>query len=303
MEEKSIKISFITVNFNGIQHTANLLETIFKQAFEFPFEVIVIDNGSTQNEYDALKTMFPKIKGGYQTQNLGFAGGNNVGINLAKGKYFYFLNNDTLLPANAEKHLKAMMAFCADRPEVGGLSPKLIYKEPEGLIQFAGSTPLSRLSIRNKQIGYKIYDQGQFDQIREIPYFHGAAMFVPKAVVDEVGGLPSHYFLYYEELDWSCSITKYYKLFYFPEASIVHLESVSTGIDSPFKTFYLTRNRLIFAYRQRKGIVRWLALIYLTFVVSIKSLSGYIIKAQNEHIKSYLKGLFSAYIWILNFKR
>jgi GT2 family glycosyltransferase len=303
MEEKSIKVSFITVNFNGIQHTANLLETIFKQAFEFPFEVIVVDNGSTQNEYDALKMMYPNIKGGYQPHNLGFAGGNNVGINLAKGKYFYFLNNDTLLPNNAGEHLQAMMEFCTNRPEVGGLSPKLIYKEPAGLIQFAGSTPLSRLSIRNKQIGYKMYDQGQFDQIREIPYFHGAAMFVPKAVVDKVGVLPICFFLYYEELDWSCSITKYYKLFYFPEASIVHLESASTGLNSPFKTFYLTRSRLIFAYRQRRGLVRWLALIYLTFVASIISLSRYIVKAQSQHIKSYLKGLFSAYIWILNLKR
>lgn len=303
MEFKSHKVSFITVNYNGIKHTDHLLQTIFDQNFNFDFEVIVMDNGSQDNEFVVLQERYPLIKGAYLLENLGFAGGNNRAIEQANGDYLYFINNDTLLPTGAGSQIEAMIDFCVSNPQVGGLSPKIMYGQPENLIQFAGSSPLSSITLRNKQVGYRELDNGQYDQIHQIPYFHGAAMFVPQKVVDQVGGLPTCYFLYYEELDWSCTITKQFELYYFPQAFIYHLESASTGLESPFKTFYLTRNRLLFAYRQRKHAVRLLALCYLTFVAFPINICIYLLKLKGQHCWAMIRGLFSAYSWILGFNR
>ena len=190
MSTPYVDISFITVNYNGIQHTADLLESIFTKNFAFSYEVIVIDNGSNLNEFEALKIKYPAIQGKYHPKNLGFAGGNNLGIESARGNYLYFLNNDTLLPKDVENQIEAMLDFCQHHLQVGGLSPKIMYNNPPKLIQFAGSTPLSTITLRNKQIGYKEQDRGQYNTIREIPYMHGAAMIVPRRVLEQLGTTP-----------------------------------------------------------------------------------------------------------------
>ncbi|KKX51667.1 hypothetical protein L950_0203430 [Sphingobacterium sp. IITKGP-BTPF85] len=128
-------------------------------------------------------------------------------------------------------------------------------------------------------------------------------MFVPKDVIDQVGVLPECYFLYYEELDWSCTIAKHFELYYFPQAFIYHLESASTGFESPFKTFYLTRNRIIFAYRQRRYALRLLALCYLTFIAFPSNICIYLFKCKLQHCWAMVRGLSSAYSWILGLNR
>ncbi|WON96070.1 glycosyltransferase family 2 protein [Sphingobacterium sp. UGAL515B_05] len=293
------RVSFITVNFNGARDSMNLLQTIFEHIKSFCFEVIVIDNASIINEFEVIKQRYPFIKGEYLQENLGFAGGNNRGLEMATGDYMYFINNDTLLPKDADSQIQSMISFCEVNPEVGGLSPKILYHIPPNLIQFAGSTPLTAITMRNKQIGYKEMDLGQYNQIVQIPYFHGAAMFVPKTVINHIGRMPTCYFLYYEELDWSNSITKHFQLFYFPLAQIVHLESASTGIDSPLKVFYITRNRVIFAYRQRKGSLRVLALSYLILIAFPMNLCLLLFKLKFKQSVAMIKGIWSACRWII----
>ncbi|RZF59437.1 glycosyltransferase family 2 protein [Sphingobacterium corticibacterium] len=293
MSTPYVDISFITVNYNGIQHTADLLKSIFTKNFSFSYEVIVIDNGSNSNEFEALRIKYPEIQGKYHTKNLGFAGGNNLGIDLAHGEYLYFLNNDTLLPEEADDQLAAMFDFCRHHPQVGGLSPKIMYNSPSDLIQFAGSTPLSMITLRNKQIGYKEQDRGQYNTLQEIPYMHGAAMFVPRRVIEHVGSMPELYFLYYEELDWSCQISTSYKLYYYPDAYIYHKESVSTGIDSPLKTFYLTRNRLLFAFRNRRGTTRVLSIFYLMTIASPLKMLKFIVQGKWQQVVSVWSGFLS----------
>lgn len=303
MSNQFPKVSFITVNYNGISHTENLLQTIFSSIATFDFEVIVIDNASVHNEFEALRKKFPRIRGEYLPQNLGFAGGNNRGMEIAQGEFNYFINNDTLLPTDADQQIQAMIDFCEKNPKVGGLSPKIVYHKPMHLIQFAGSTALSPITLRNKQIGYREMDKGQYNEIVRIPYFHGAAMFVPARVIRAVGKMPTCYFLYYEELDWSCSITQKFDLYYFPIAEIVHLESASTGIDSPLKTYYMTRNRIIFAYRQRTNSTGILTLGYLTLVAFPVHLFKFLMQCKLKHASMMIKGLYAGYAWITGLKR
>ncbi|MEN5088384.1 glycosyltransferase family 2 protein [Sphingobacterium faecium] len=289
------KLSFITVNYNGLEDTRAFLARIDSITFSFSSEVIVIDNGSRQDEYAVLKDEFPFISGCYSSANLGFAGGNNIGIRMAQGEFLYFLNNDTLLPLEADSQIMQMLSFFEQHPEAGGITPKIRYMDPPDMIQFAGCTPLTAITLRNKQIGYQEMELGQYEQNTEIPYLHGAAMLIPHRVVKEISLMPEEFFLYYEELDWSCQITKKYRLFYFAGAWIYHKESASTGVDSPFKIYYLTRNRLLFAYRNRVGMTRILSLFYLVLVANTSKMCSFMLNGKWKHVFSIWSGTRAAF--------
>lgn len=289
------KLSFITVNYNGLEDTRAFLARIDSITFSFSSEVIVIDNGSRQDEYALLKDEFPFITGCYSSANLGFAGGNNIGIRMAQGEFLYFLNNDTLLPLEADSQIMQMLSFFEQHPEAGGITPKIRYMDPPDMIQFAGCTPLTAITLRNKQIGYQEMELGQYEQNTEIPYLHGAAMLIPHRVVKEISLMPEEFFLYYEELDWSCQITKKYRLFYFAGAWIYHKESASTGVDSPFKIYYLTRNRLLFAYRNRVGLTRILSLFYLVLVANTSKMCSFMLNGKWKHVFSIWSGTRAAF--------
>ncbi|CDT27805.1 hypothetical protein BN1088_530006 [Sphingobacterium sp. PM2-P1-29] len=188
------KLSFITVNYNGLEDTRAFLARIDSITFSFSSEVIVIDNGSRQDEYALLKDEFPFITGCYSSANLGFAGGNNIGIRMAQGEFLYFLNNDTLLPLEADSQIMQMLSFFEQHPEAGGITPKIRYMDPPDMIQFAGCTPLTAITLRNKQIGYQEMELGQYEQNSEIPYLHGAAMLIPRHVVQHIGLMPEDFF-------------------------------------------------------------------------------------------------------------
>lgn len=289
------KLSFITVNYNGLEDTLAFLARIENITFSFSYEVIVIDNGSRQDEYALLKAEFPFITGCYSSANLGFAGGNNIGIRMSQGEFLYFLNNDTLLPLEADTQITEMLFFLEQHHEVGGITPKIRYMDPPDMIQFAGCTPLTAITLRNKQIGYQEMELGQYEQNSEIPYLHGAAMLIPRRVVQHIGLMPEEFFLYYEELDWCYRINRHYSLFYYAGALVYHKESASTGIDSPFKTYYLTRNRLLFAYRNRVGMTRILSLFYLVLVANTSKMCSFILNGKWKHVFSIFSGTRAAF--------
>jgi hypothetical protein len=146
-------------------------------------------------------------------------------------------------------------------------------------------------------IGNKEQDNGQYDEVRPTYYAHGGGMMVKREVLEKVGLLPDHFFLYYEELDWSERIRKQgYKIYYQPKSLIYHKESMTTGKTSPLKTFYLTRNRILFMRRNMpmKGLS--IFLLYFTFFTIPKNTLQFLIKRQTKHLKSFWKGI----LWHFN---
>lgn len=289
------KLSIITINFNGWTDTHDLLRSIEEASIPLDFEVIVVDNGSTEDRSQSLTSEFSFVRVIRSLNNLGFASGNNLGIKEAEGEYLFFLNNDTLLPRHSGSAIENAISFLAQNRKVGAVSAKIKYTDKENTIQFAGSTPLSTITLRNDQVGSGEEDMGQYDAIRQIPYLHGAAMLLHRDIVSEVGGLPECYFLYYEELDWSCMIDKKYQIFYFPELVVYHKESSTTGQDSPLKIFYISRNRLLFAYRNRTGLNRILSLTYLSTVALAMNTFRYCIGGHFKQANSVIKGTFAFY--------
>lgn len=286
---KKNDVSIITVNYNGLEDTRELICSL-REYLSFPYELIVVDNGSKQNEAVLLHELFPEIKVIRSEKNLGFAGGNNLGIKEARGEVLLFLNNDTFIQDDSITCLTEYVKNSSST--TAGASPKILFASPPNLIQFAGYTLLSRITLRNRLIGYLTQDNGQFDQQQLTPYLHGAAMCLKRAVIDQVGLIPEVYFLYYEELDWCTRInTSGYTLSYIPQAKIFHKESSSVGTESPLKVYYMTRNRLLYAWRNRKGLPFYFAMLYLIIFAYPKNFIKFLFEKRPAQAKAVFRGI------------
>lgn len=253
------EISIVTVNYNGFSDTATLLRTL-QEHLTVSCEIIVVDNGSQIDESHELQQQFPAVRYIRSETNKGFAGGNNQGIRQARGKYIFLLNNDTYIETDPLPHLVETLER---HPRAAAVSPKIKFAFPPQAIQFAGYTPLTKVTVRNRLIGFNEPDQGQYDELRQSPYLHGAALLFRKEILETVGEMPEEYFLYYEELDWCNAMRRAgYELWYDPRGTVYHRESRSTGQDSPLRTYYLTRNRLLYARRNLSAPYRFLSLSY-----------------------------------------
>ena len=285
---RECELSIITVNYNGLNDTCALIDSI---PFNEDMEVIVVDNGSIKNEASILQNRYPHITAIRSNQNLGFAGGNNLGIKTAKGKYLYLINNDTVFkvfnPQVLIKRLKSSQ-------KIGMVCPKIRFAWDDNPIQFAGYTPLSPITIRNRAIGFGEEDKGQYDMPHQTPYAHGAAMMLKREVVDKAGLMPECYFLYYEELDWSMMLTRAgYEIWYDPASTIYHKESRSTGQNSPLRTYYITRNRLLLVKRNWSEFSKYISYCYLIVIVAIRDILKYTLQGKFSLTSAVLKGIFN----------
>lgn len=281
------RISVITVDYNGLDLTRALIRSL-KRHVTTPLEIVVVDNGSRQDEAARLREEFPGIRAIRSERNLGFAGGNNLGFRVAQGEYLLLLNNDTEV---AEDTLHFLCETLDRRPELGAVCPKIRFFAPPRAIQFAGYTPLTRITLRNALIGFGEEDDGRFDTPHDTPYAHGAAMMVRRSALEKAGPMPEIYFLYYEELDWSVRIAEAgFRLAYDPRCTVFHKESATTGQQSPLRSFYLTRNRLLFARRNQRGAERTLSLLYQLTVALPKAVVTALLHRRGDLARAVLRG-------------
>lgn len=287
---KDIDMSFIAINYNGLEDTCELIESLIDKIKNITYEIIVVDNASKKDEAKIIGKKYPNIIIVASKINGGFSAGNNLGINISKGKYICIINNDTYIKSD---HWDLIIKRFESSEKIGAISPKLCFAEDERTIQFAGFTPLSSITLRNSAIGFGQIDDGNFNQAYPTSFLHGAAMVVRKEVIEKVGLMPDIYFLYYEEIDWCTQIINAgYELWYEPACTVFHKESKSTGVDSPLKSFYLTRNRALYAYRNKKGINKFISLAYLLTLPTIKSVIVNCIKRPKNALAS-IKGIWS----------
>lgn len=287
-------ISIITINYNGLQETCQLIESLQRHPQKCSYELIVVDNGSEQNEANILQNKYPHIQTIRSEQNLGFSGGNNLGIRIANGEYIFLLNNDTIVFDDSLNYLRETLK---ENPKIGAISPKIKFAFSPQNIQFAGFTPLSKFTLRNQSIGYEEPDQGQFDVPQETNFLHGAAMMIKREVIEAIGLMPEIYFLYYEEIDWCTQIhNRGYLLWYEPRCTIYHKESRSTGKDSPLKTYYLTRNRLLYTWRNRRGTILLISLLYQLLVANFKNIIINLLHAKSVQAKAIFNGCIDFFL-------
>ncbi|GAB4238001.1 MAG: glycosyltransferase family 2 protein [Ekhidna sp.] len=286
-------ISIVSVNYNQPDHTREFLDSIYQS--DYPnIEVILVDNGS-ENPIDAnLESEFSHLRCIFSKRNLGFAGGNNIGLKKAKGEFIFLLNNDTILQKN---FFCQMVSFFSEHKDAGIASPKILY--PSGRLQYAGSKKINPITGRGGKIGWNQEDKGQFDQCYPTAYPHGAAMVIRREVLETVGLMPEEYFLYYEELDWTNTIRKSgFEVYYVGTSSITHKESISVGKESPLKLYYLNRNRLLYLKRNSSTLEFFLGSLFYLFVSLPKHTFSYLMNGEYKQLRASLRGL----AWHINKK-
>ena len=281
-----IEVSIITVNYNGLEDTCALIDSI---PFNENMEVIVVDNASKDQEADIIAQHYPQVKIIKSERNLGFAGGNNLGIQAAQGKFLFLVNNDTIFK---DFNVRTLIDRMESSSKIGIICPKIRFAWSNNPIQFTGYTPLSKVTVRNRAIGFGEDDHGHYDTAHATPYAHGAAMLIRREAINKVGLMPECYFLYYEELDWSMMFTRAgYQIWYEPTCTIYHKESQSTGQNSPLRTYYLTRNRLLLVRRNPREFNKTLAYIYLIGVVALRDILKYTLIGRYDLLKAIFRAL------------
>lgn len=284
-----MKVSVVTVNFNQPMVTEELLATIPESPNT---EIIVVDNGSDKDYTLSWKEKYPRVKFIRSETNLGFAGGNNLGIAEAAGDYLFLVNNDTEFTPGLTRQLAQVLD---EHPKAGMVSPKIKYYNNKDIIQYAGYTPVNYYTCRNSCIGLREKDNGQYDHIiAPTAYCHGAAMMVRRAALEKAGLMNEGFFLYYEELDWCERIKKSgYETWVCTDAVIYHKESVSVGKNSRLKEYFMNRNRILFIRRNAPAFKQIVFYFYFIPVVIPRNIFSYL-KARNYN---YIPVLFRAVWW------
>ena len=281
------ELSIITINYNGLKDTCALIESI---PFNDKMEVIVVDNASNNDEATEIVNRFPYLRVIRSEKNLGYAGGNNLGIKAAKGKYLFIINNDTIFK---DFYVQSLIDRLESSSNIGIVCPKIRFAWGNNPIQYAGYSPLSKITVRNQAIGFGEEDKGQYEVAHPTPYAHGAAMLLKREAIEKVGLMPECYFLYYEELDWSMMFTRAsYQIWYEPACTIFHKESQATGQDSPLRTYCITRNRLLLVKRNYPIIYKELAYLYLIGIAIPKDIVKYVFRRKPKLSLFVLKGFF-----------
>ncbi|HMM10874.1 MAG TPA: glycosyltransferase family 2 protein [Bacteroidales bacterium] len=282
-------VSLVTVNYNQSAVTCQLLESL--RACTYPaLEVIVVDNGSPTDNPDIIAEKFPSVILIKTGKNLGFAGGNNAALPYATGKYLLFINNDTEVEPN---FLQPMVELLENDQSIGMVSPRIQFFHTPGVLQYAGFTPFSKVTARNFAIGFGEHDNGQYCDVRETGSIFGAAMLVPRRVLNEVGPMDEIYFLYYEEHDWAARIKNAgYKIYFDGRSLVLHKESISTVKESPFQIYYMHRGRILFVRRNTKGFTKMLSLLYHYTIVLFINTLRFLLKGRADLAKAFLRGMY-----------
>jgi len=260
------KVFIIILNWNGKQDTIECIGSV--KHLDYPnFEIVVVDNGSTDSSEDAIKKKYPCVTIIQTGDNLGYAEGNNIGIRYAMEKdaeYVFLLNNDTIIENNA---LSQLVNFADKTSKIGIVGPKILLYHDQNVIWFAGGGIDFYSGLSHYGGGKK--DDGTFDKEQETDYITGCALLIKSDVINTIGLMDRDYFLLFEEADWCIRARRSgFKLFYVPSARVYHKCSVSFGkIDEQYTTmpplwiYYYVRNNFLFIKKNYSG--RWIFKAYL----------------------------------------
>lgn len=255
-------VSIVIVNWNGKNDTIACLASIkAMRKKNIVVDTIVVDNGSTNDSVSAIKKTHPWARVIELSSNLGFTGGNNVGMRSAllhKAEYIWLLNNDTIVDVDALSLVKAF----AD-PSVGVAGSKIYFqkgheyykdrytKNEQGKVIWYAGGIVDWENMYASHNGVDEVDHGQYDTAEDTSFITGCSFMVSSNVVEQLGVLDERYYLYLEDLDYCLRIKRAgFRLRYFPSSVIWHVNAGSSGgSGSKLHEYYMTRNRLLIGMR------------------------------------------------------
>ncbi|MCB0592930.1 MAG: glycosyltransferase family 2 protein [Lewinellaceae bacterium] len=281
-------VSIIAVNYKNAEVTCEMLDTL-RQATYPALEVLLVDNGAEERQKALFERHYPGLAYMYSADNLGFAGGNNLAIPKARGKYIMLLNNDTIVP---QDFVEPMVQYMEEHITVGIASPKIYYHSQPNVLQYAGSQAVSCFTGRGRNLARLKVDDGRFNQSGPTGLAHGACMLIRREAIDQVGLLSERYFMYYEEIDFcERARSQGWDIHLVADSCIFHRESSSIGKNSPRKTYYLYRNRWLFMRLCKPGWGYYLFLLYFLLIAVPRHLSKHWMQQETGHARAILRSL------------
>lgn len=274
-------LSVIIVNWNTKKLLEDCLSSVFKFTNGIKFEVVVVDNGSNDGSREAVKKNYPQVRLITNQENLGFTKANNQGIKIAKGEYVILLNSDAYLIENS---LKKLVDFAKEQNNLGAMGPLLLNvdRSTQQSVGFFPNLPqifywttfIDDLPFGQLLNPYHIDHDSFYRKNQDVDWVTGAALMVPKSVINKVGALDEKIFMYTEEVEWCWRIKKAgFKILFTPETKIVHIGRGSSGKISP-RAFIGEYQGLKYFYTKHKSLF---ALQILSVFLKIGSLARIII--------------------------
>jgi GT2 family glycosyltransferase len=260
--ETTTKVFVIIVNWNGRKDTEVCLASLEKiEKHDVNLQVIVVDNGSSDDSVAVIRKKYPGVIIIPTGKNLGFTGGNNVGITCAlehQADFVWLLNNDTFVDSHVLNVLKAFRD-----PKVGICGSKIYFapghefhltrykKNEQGRVLWYAGGLVDWHNMYASHRGVDEVDHGQYDTEEETQFITGCSMMIRASVFDRIGMLDDRYYLYLEDLDYCvCAKNAGFSLRYVPSSILWHVNAGSSARPgNPLQQYYITRNRLLLGFR------------------------------------------------------
>lgn len=271
-------LSIIVVSYNTCELLASCLESVHSTVAGVDYEVIVVDNASTDGSPDLAESEFGAVRLIRNAENVGFARANNQAIRESRGRYVLLLNSDAVLLRGA---VATMVVFMDHHPEVGAVGAQLV--NPDGTFQWSHADfptlwgELLLMTGLNKLVCspcYPSYPPSNSIEPRDVDWVSGACMMVRRSAIDKVGVLDESYFMYSEETDWCYRLKEAgWRVFYLPEARVVHWSGKSSDTVPEAKRSRLYQSKLLFMRKHRgptaarayKFALHWVSLAKLAW--------------------------------------
>ena len=306
-----LDISFLIVSWNVRELLKRAVQAILDDTRDLEIEIVVVDNASRDGTVEMLRAEFPNVRVIANNENVGFTRGNNQGLEIAQGRYLFLINPDTEIQRGATRALLNFM----DAPEnarVGIVGPQLVYADgslqssrrrfPKFSTALFESTKLQQWFPRNRVLtNYYLLETSDL-AIQDVDWLVGAAMFVRRAVYEQIGGLDERFFMYSEEMDW-CYRAKNarfsakdsgWRVVYFPNARVLHHEAKSSEQVRAQRDIYFHSSKVRY-FQKHHGVLQGELLRY--FLLSMfafqwleegaKFLLGHKRELRAERIKGY----------------
>jgi GT2 family glycosyltransferase len=238
------RVAIVVLNWRQVEDTLACLESL--RSLDYPsYHVVVVDNGSADGSAERIRDRFADVTLIENARNLGFAGGNNIGINHAirgDADYVLLLNSDTVVSPDL---LQELVKVAESDQRIGMLGPTIYYHHKSNVIWSAGGT-LSRYGepghLRVNEV-----DEVPGEAIRDVDYVTGCAIMVKRSVIEQVGLLDERFFIYFEEAEW-CSRARHagFRVIYVPRARMWHKIQMDARNQSRRYLYFMARNRLLY---------------------------------------------------------
>jgi GT2 family glycosyltransferase len=292
-------LSIIIVNWNTRDITRDCLRSVGEHVTRLDYEVIVVDNASSDGSADMIRAEFPGVQLIANDTNVGFGRANNQAMRVARGQYFLLLNSDTLIFDDA---IERLVNFIADDAAIGIAGCKLLFED--GTLQSSCSRfPSLGVALLEDLMLYKFLPrrlQGELllggywphDHARDVDVVWGAAMIVRRQVFEQTQGFDERIFMYGEDLDWCMRVRDHgWRIAFTPEAAIIHLNHKSSEQKYGDERIDLCHKRAYEIYRRRAGLAAMLLMMLIKTFGALVRVGYFGLRAMS---KGRMQNYFSA---------